>query len=78
VVIQRASEVLDMLEKDGKSGTHKSLANDLPLFSAVQASPPSGPGKVEKRLAGASPDELSPREALALLYELKELLGEKR
>jgi hypothetical protein len=33
---------------------------------------------VEKRLAAISPDELSPREALAIVYELKSLLAPSR
>jgi DNA mismatch repair protein MutS len=60
----------------------KALVDDLPLFSASrsqrrEALQQGGPSDLEKRLAALSPDELSPREALALLYELKALLPDK-
>jgi DNA mismatch repair protein MutS len=49
------------------------LIEDLPLFSATL--PPSRrDSEVEKRLAQIVADELSPREALDLIYELKSLL----
>jgi DNA mismatch repair protein MutS len=80
-VINRASEVLDQLERSDKSTAHKSLVDDLPLFSATRPRAPeprsNGPSDVEKRLAAIVPDELSPREALALLYELKATLPER-
>jgi DNA mismatch repair protein MutS len=71
-VIARAEEVLRALE-DGREG-HKPLAriDDLPLFQAN--APARGAAKesaVEKSLRGISPDSLSPREALDLLYALK-------
>jgi DNA mismatch repair protein MutS len=78
-VTARAAEVLTLLEKSDQSAARLSLADDLPLFSAArpQASRPRGPSGIEKRLAAIAPDELSPREALALLYELKSALPEK-
>jgi DNA mismatch repair protein MutS len=82
-VIVRASEVLSILEKKDEPGAGAdSLFADLPLFSAARprsASPAAlGPSAVEKRLAETSPDELSPRDALAVLYELRALLADKR
>jgi DNA mismatch repair protein MutS len=83
-VIARASEVLSLLEKKDEPGAGAdSLFADLPLFSAARprsaaAVQATGPSAVEMRLAEASPDELSPRDALALLYELRALLQEKR
>ncbi len=80
-VIGRAREVLDMLERgdQGQRGA-KTLIDDLPLF-AMQPTPPrpapvAKSSAVEDRLADIHPDALSPREALALLYELRELLPE--
>jgi DNA mismatch repair protein MutS len=35
-----------------------------------------GPSGAEQRLKDIRPDELSPREALELLYELKRLAGQ--
>ena len=78
-VIARARSVLEMLER-GESGQRgaKALIDDLPLFSVRPAEPVRPVAKVsavEERLRGIHPDALSPREALALLYELRELLG---
>lgn len=75
-VIARARVVLDALEKGEREGgaKQKTLIDDLPLFS-VSATPPPQPkteSKVEKALADVLPDELTPREALDILYKLKE------
>jgi DNA mismatch repair protein MutS len=73
-VIARAEEVLQALEQ-GREG-HKPLAriDDLPLF-APQAIAPSGKNSaLEAALRDISPDTLTPREALELLYRLKALL----
>jgi len=72
-VITRARTVLDMLEKREREGMGQVLIDDLPLFGAVQPAPIQD-SEVETMLADISPDELSPREALALLYELKSKL----
>ncbi|WP_339762175.1 DNA mismatch repair protein MutS [uncultured Sulfitobacter sp.] len=75
-VIARARVVLEALEKGEREGgaTQKTLIDDLPLF-AVSPTPPPQPAKaskVETALADILPDELTPREALDLLYKLKE------
>ena len=55
------------------------LADDLPLFSAArprgapEADTP-GPSALEARLAEINPDDLTPKVALELLYELRGLL----
>ncbi|HWA88431.1 MAG TPA: DNA mismatch repair protein MutS [Rhizomicrobium sp.] len=71
-VVSRAQEVLAALE-EGREG-HKPLAHidDLPLF-AVQSVPAPAlkTSAVEEALKSVSPDALSPREALELLYTLK-------
>ncbi len=71
-VIARAKEVLARLEA-GKARTGGLAADlsDLPLFAAAPPPPPSD--GLRDRLAAISPDALSPREALDLLYELKGL-----
>ena len=77
-VVARARDVLAQLEENartGKSGADR-LLDDLPLFSAAPAAAPpkpSGPSPLETRLAEILPDELTPRAALDLIYELKEL-----
>jgi DNA mismatch repair protein MutS len=79
-VIERARVVLDALEKGEREGggAQKALVDDLPLFSAVARSPAvspahKGPSPVEAALAGVHPDELTPKEALELVYALKAL-----
>ena len=46
--------------------------DDLPLFRAAPPPTPAAPGPsaVEARLSEVRPDDLSPREALELVYEL--------
>ena len=75
-VVNRARVVLDALEKGEREGAgkQKAIIDDLPLFS-MAAPPPAAtvkPSKVEERLKDVHPDELSPRDALRLVYELKE------
>ena len=79
-VIARAREVLSMLEQSdsGQRGA-KTLIDDLPLFAMRAPEPVRNPAPkvsaVEERLKALHPDALTPREALALLYELREMLG---
>jgi DNA mismatch repair protein MutS len=70
-VIGRAEEVLRALE-EGREG-HKPLAriDDLPLFAANAPGAAPKTSAVEEELRKFSPDTLSPREALELLYQLK-------
>ena len=75
-VISRARVVLESLEKRERKGSasQDTLIDELPLFSATPAPAPA-PAKhsvVEEQLEGIIPDELTPREALDLLYKLKE------
>ncbi len=75
-VVERAEEVLRLLETGEQGGAIARLAEDLPLFAAArkpQAEPE--PSEAEKALAALDPDALSPREALERLYALKRLLG---
>ena len=75
-VIARASVVLEALEKGEREGgaSQKTLIDDLPLFAST---PPPAPVKVEASpaldlLGDILPDELSPKQALDLIYKLKE------
>ena len=76
-VVERARTVLDALEKGDREGGSKREAfiDDLPLFAtpAPQAAPPAEPSIVEDRLKEILPDELTPKDALNLIYELKGL-----
>jgi DNA mismatch repair protein MutS len=74
-VVDRARVVLEALEKGEREngGAAKALIDDLPLFG-MASSPNSSiakPSAVEERLRDIQPDELTPRDALKLLYELK-------
>jgi DNA mismatch repair protein MutS len=77
-VVTRAEEVLVALEKGEQSGAVTRLADDLPLFAAAPARPAGGVARaaesdVEKALAAVNPDELTPKQALDLVYELRRL-----
>jgi len=83
-VITRASEVLDKIEKNGQVGSAKTLAADLPLFAAAERpiagrTPVArGPTALEDAVDALRPDELSPREALEVLYQIKALQSSKK
>ena len=77
-VISRAEQVLDTIETGEQSGALSRLADDLPLFStALQQAPPHRPSPLEAAFGDVRPDELSPREALELVYKLKALAEEE-
>ncbi len=70
--VERAKDVLARLEADADS---TDALGGLPLFSAPKPSYGSGvkakPSAIDKAVSSLDVDELSPREALDLLYELK-------
>ena len=78
-VIKRAEQVLESLEKDNKNRNIKNLADDLPLFSqitnACKAEEIFQKSIVEETLIEINPDDLSPKDALEKIYELKKLLN---
>ena len=75
-VIQRATEVLKRLEQGRNQNQKFNMIEDLPLFSTVSRPDATTLQKDElrERLLKISPDEVSAREAHALIYELKQLL----
>jgi DNA mismatch repair protein MutS len=79
-VTARAEEVLALLEQGDEAGALARLADDLPLFQAATRAAPAPAvaraSPAEDLLRAARPDELSPRQALELLYRLKSLLAE--
>ncbi|MCZ4261357.1 DNA mismatch repair protein MutS [Limimaricola sp. G21655-S1] len=82
-VVDRARVVLQALEQGEREGggRRQALIDDLPLFAAVSAAPePAAPtvSAVEARLRELHPDELTPRAALELVYELHGLLPASR
>ncbi|WP_375174420.1 DNA mismatch repair protein MutS [Pseudooceanicola sp.] len=79
-VVARAREVLDALEKGEREGgaKPKAIIDDLPLFAAAAPPPaksdpvPAQYAQIADLLEATHPDELSPRDALDLIYKLKE------
>lgn len=79
-VIHRAEDVLSALEKGEDSNAVAKLADDLPLFAALarpkpKAAPMAAPSRAEERLRAVNPDEMTARQALELIYELKGLVS---
>lgn len=75
-VVSRARDVLHQLEAGNTSGKADKLIDDLPLFSVEvkRQAPKPAQGKDSALLAaltGVNPDEMTPREALEVLYRLK-------
>jgi DNA mismatch repair protein MutS len=68
---------LSTLEQGEQASALTRLADDLPLFSAVvatatKAAGVSEPSPLERALAEINPDELTPKQALELLYRLRQ------
>ena len=77
-VIERAGEVLSLLQKSEQSGALAKLADDLPLFNAMPAKPvfaPAAQSALEQKLRAIDPDTLTPKQALEALYDLKAEIG---
>jgi DNA mismatch repair protein MutS len=78
-VTARAEEVLEILEKGEEAGALARLADDLPLFRAARRAAPEPAARlspIDDLLREVRPDEMSPRDALELLYRLRALLAE--
>ena len=73
-VIQRAGAILARLEQGDEGKDLAQIAEDLPLFAPTgPALAPSAPHPLEVELDQVQPDLLSPRDALDLIYRLKDL-----
>jgi len=78
-VVDRARDVLELLEEAERSGGKTArLVDDLPLFSAPNAAAPRTKpnSEIADRLKAVLPDTLSPRAALDLIYELRNLIDD--
>lgn len=78
-VVERAKVVLEALEKGEREGGKKTaLIDDLPLFRSAPPAPATQPktvSAVEVALQAIRPDELTPIDALRLIYELRSKLS---
>jgi len=79
-VIARARVILEALETGEREGAgkQKAVIDDLPLFSAATPPPQQHTdtaSPIVERLHAIHPDEMTPREALQALYDLKAELG---
>lgn len=73
-VIKKARQRLRELEASAQRHAEQQQSQ-LPLFDTSAQTPEAS--EVERLLEQIDPDELTPRQALAQLYDLKEKLGEK-
>ncbi|MGQ0457351.1 MAG: DNA mismatch repair protein MutS [Hyphomicrobium sp.] len=80
-VVARAREVLAKLEKaDRRSRGAAAVIDDLPLFAAPRpdAETAAKPSAAENAIRALRPDEMSPKQALDKLYELKALIDGRK
>jgi DNA mismatch repair protein MutS len=70
-VITRARTILDELEKSDRHAHIRKLVDDLPLFANIPA--PVIKNAALTMLEAIQPDDLSPKEALEAIYQLKKL-----
>ncbi|HEV7435364.1 MAG TPA: hypothetical protein VGO22_10910, partial [Pseudorhizobium sp.] len=77
-VVARARDVLTKLEDSDRKNPASQLIDDLPLFQVAvrrEEQRKAGPSKIEEALKSIKPDDMTPREALDVLYALKKQLG---
>ena len=81
-VIARAKQVLDLLEQrsagTASSKEKASVLDDLPLFAHQPAPAPKGKDPIYEALDMMRPDEMTPREAIETLYQLKKIRDDAR
>ncbi len=75
-VIERAKVILAELEATNRSGAALRSIDELPLF-AIAPKPTPRKDALREKLATIDPDDLTPRDAQAALYALKQLATEK-
>ncbi|QGM47404.1 DNA mismatch repair protein MutS [Methylocystis heyeri] len=74
-VVARAHHILGELEAADRRAPVEKLIDDLPLFSHAATAQAKAGDPLREALKAIDPDVLSPREALAALYELKMKAG---
>ena len=73
-VVKRADEVLAGLEQSNQNQIILNNENDLPLFSFAIKEEKRKNSEVEEIVAALDPDNMTAREALDAIYELKEIM----
>ncbi len=75
--VARAEQVLETLERGELGGDLARLADDLPLFATARDAPATEDRRspVDAALSEVNADELTPKEALELIYRLKSVTG---
>ncbi len=71
-VIARSEQVLALLEQEGKTA-RITKGSELPLFQLSAKPAPAKKSLLQEKLASLDIDQVSPREALDILYSLKEM-----
>jgi DNA mismatch repair protein MutS len=81
-VLQRARQVLTILEQrsvgTASSSQKASVLDDLPLFAHQPAPRPPQKDPVIQALDAVRPDEMTPKQAIEALYELKKIRDDAR
>jgi DNA mismatch repair protein MutS len=81
-VLARARQVLTVLEQrsagTASSSQKASVLDDLPLFAHQPASRPVEKDPVHMALDAMRPDEMTPKQAIEVLYELKKMRDDAR
>ena len=76
-VITRAKTVLENLEKGEKNKVIENLNEELPLFQSIDNEAPSlqaeADSELESYVANINVDDLTPRQAIEVIYDLKKL-----
>ena len=79
-VVARARDVLDQLESAERARPASALLDDLPLFSAhvpERPVPRETESELVRTLKELAPDEMTPREALEKLYDLRAMVRDR-
>lgn len=76
ITVQRAEQVLHLLEEEKQHKILNAVEDELPLFETLKIRETKvQESEVEKVIKGLDIDEMTPREALNKLYELKEKIN---
>ena len=76
-VVERAKTILAELERSDRERPKRALVDDLPLFAApARAATPPKRDPLREALDAIDPDEMTPREAMEMLYRLKRAASE--